>query len=115
LYDGEEREEIERKKISSTKSMITVFISKNGLESLDILPQNQTMDSNYYLNFVIKPLIRSLKRKYRGEKIFLHFDNSRVHKKKIVTDFITDKGLNILSHPPYSPDISICDFFFLDI
>ena len=38
-------------------------------------------------------------------------DNASAHKYVLVQDFLKDEKVVQLSHPPYSPDLSPCDFF----
>ena len=38
-------------------------------------------------------------------------DNARPHVSKRSIETIADIGLQTLSHPPYSPDLSPCDYF----
>ena len=37
-------------------------------------------------------------------------DNAPVHNSILVTDYLTKMGINTVPHPPYSPDLSPCDF-----
>ena len=34
-----------------------------------------------------------------------------VHTAKVVQEFLAKKGIKLLSHPPYSPDLAPADFF----
>ena len=38
-------------------------------------------------------------------------DNAPAHKCVLVQDFLKEEKVVQLSHPPYSPDLSPCDFF----
>lgn len=38
-------------------------------------------------------------------------DNSPIHKSNLTQSFISSHGLYMPKHPPYSPDISPCDFY----
>ena len=42
---------------------------------------------------------------------FLH-DNASSHKCEVVKSFLTSEKMKVLNHPPYSPDLSPCGFFF---
>ena len=42
---------------------------------------------------------------------FLH-DNASSHKCEVVKSFLTSEKVKVLNHPPYSPDLSPCDFLF---
>ena len=41
-----------------------------------------------------------------------HFqqDNVPVHNSILVTDYLTKMGIKTVPHPPYSPDLALCDF-----
>ena len=41
-----------------------------------------------------------------------HFqqDNTPIHNSILVTDYLTNMGIKTLPHPPYTPDLSPCDF-----
>ena len=43
---------------------------------------------------------------------FLH-DNALDNKSAMVQEYLKESGLNVLDHPPYSPDLSPCDFWFV--
>ena len=45
----------------------------------------------------------------RGIKI-LH-DNAPAHKSTTVQQYLKESGFDVLDHPPYSPDLSPCDFW----
>ena len=45
----------------------------------------------------------------RGIKL-LH-DNAPAHKYPTVQEYLKESGLDVLDHPPYSPDLSPCDFW----
>jgi histone-lysine N-methyltransferase SETMAR len=42
---------------------------------------------------------------------WLHHDNVPAHKALIVKQFLTNNSMIQLQHPPYSPDLTLCDFF----
>ena len=41
---------------------------------------------------------------------FLH-DNASSQKCEVVKSFLASEKVTVLNHPPYSPDLSPCDFF----
>ena len=43
--------------------------------------------------------------------IKLLHDNAPPHKSATVQEYLKESGLNVLDHPPYSPDLSPCDFW----
>ncbi|EFN76727.1 Histone-lysine N-methyltransferase SETMAR, partial [Harpegnathos saltator] len=38
-------------------------------------------------------------------------DNAPSHKAIMVREFLTKKGIIVIDHPPYSPDLAPCDFW----
>ena len=40
-----------------------------------------------------------------------HQDNTPVHNSILVIDYLTKMGINTVPQPPYSPDLSPCDFW----
>ena len=45
-----------------------------------------------------------------GQESTLH-DNVSSHKCEVVKSFLASEKVSVLNHPPYSPDLSPCDFF----
>ncbi|GBN40553.1 hypothetical protein AVEN_189821-1 [Araneus ventricosus] len=43
----------------------------------------------------------------------IRFDNARPHAAQAVADLFDPWGWEVLHHPPYSPDLSPCDFDFI--
>jgi transposase len=41
----------------------------------------------------------------------LHQDNAPAHTALSVKQFVAEKQIAVLEHPPYSPDLAPCDFF----
>ncbi len=42
---------------------------------------------------------------------FFHWDNAPVHTAAIIQDWLTAHSVQVLRHPPYSPDLAPADFF----
>ena len=40
----------------------------------------------------------------------LHHDNAPCHTATSVIEFLAKKGIPVVPQPPYSPDLSLCDF-----
>ena len=49
--------------------------------------------------------------KQRMVKSSLLHDNASSHKCEVVKSFLASEKVKVLNHPPYSPDLSPCDFF----
>ena len=65
-----------------------------------------------YATVIKSELLPAIKRKrphIERSGILLHHDNAPSHSSRIVMD--TVNKLELLPHPPYSPDLAICDFW----
>ena len=47
----------------------------------------------------------------RWSGVHLLHDNASSHKCEVVKSFLASVKVKVLNHPPYSPDLSHCDFF----
>ena len=66
------------------------------------------------LQVISKKLKTALAKKRQGKlhrQILFHLDNTPVHTAKTVTTILQEFRWEILSHPPYSPDLAPYDFF----
>jgi histone-lysine N-methyltransferase SETMAR len=63
----------------------------------------------------LEEAIRASGRQVGLDGAFLHWDNARPHFSKITKAAVKTLRLGIVPHPPYSPDLAPCDFFFLAI
>jgi len=68
----------------------------------------------FYLSVLERPWkrIRRVRPEYSapGSWFLLH-DNAPVHQAVAVQEFLARKQVCVLNHPPYSPDLSPCDYF----
>jgi len=44
--------------------------------------------------------------------LLLHDDNTPSHRALVTNEFLAHNSIITLPHPPYSPDLAPCDFFF---
>ena len=62
--------------------------------------------------------LREFRKRFRWQRPALfksgqwhfHQDNTPVHNSILVTDYLTKMGTKTEPHPPYSPDLTSCDF-----
>lgn len=62
---------------------------------------------------VLITMLRHFKKKRPHKninEILMHHDNSWFHVAHTVVDFLNFRGIAIIPHPPYSPDLPSCDF-----
>jgi len=83
-----------------------------GVVHKEFMPQGQTVNELCYREF----LERLIKRVHRvrpeiANTWVLHHDNAPCHTAISVNQFLAKKGISVFPQPPYSPDLSPCDFF----
>ena len=65
---------------------------------------------SYILTNLIVTIIKKRPSKGWSGVHFLH-DNASSHKCEVAKTFLAFEKVKVLNHPPYSPDLSPCDFF----
>ena len=99
---------------SRTKQMVLAFFDSRGLIYTNIVPRGTPVNAAY----IVKALAvfwKKLKKKrpqMAAGDWFFHWDNAPVHTAAIVQDWLAAREVQVLPHPPYSPDLAPADFFF---
>ena len=73
-----------------------------------------TVNGEYYqwiLREKVRPAVRGKRPTLLDEGVILLHDNASPHFKRCVVEMLAQWEWEVLSHPPYSPDLSPCDFF----
>lgn len=95
------------------KTMITCFFNGNGLQLLDIKPQSVKINASYFVENIIKKLEKLdvvIKAKKQKQMMMLHYDNAPSHNAMLVKEYLSKTSFQKVPHPPYSPDLALCDF-----
>ena len=83
-----------------------------------MVPNKTIVNVDYYSGVLREQLQRAIQDKrqelYRSG-FMLHQDNAPVHVSRVVKQTMSDLNIEPLQHPPYSPDLAICDFFLFPI
>ena len=102
-----------RRSMMQLKVMHITFFDREGILFDQAVPVGQTVTGAYYLE-----VLRKVKRAIRDKRPELHNrgpillqDNAGPHRKREVLETLASWGWEVLPHPPYSPDLSPCDFF----
>ena len=97
----------------SKKSLCAIFFNSSGPVVQVPCPSGHTVTGRFYKNSVLKK-VKEFYNKKRPSKgwsgVFLH-DNASSHKCEVVKSFLASEKVKVLNLPPYSPDLSPCDFF----
>jgi hypothetical protein len=93
--------------------MLISFFDANGIVH-PFVPNGQTVNQVFYLQ-VLKRLCDMVRQKcpelLQSGEWLLHHDNVPAHKALSVKQFLTKNSMTQLLHLPYSPDLTLCDFF----
>lgn len=92
--------------------MLTVFWDANGIILTDFAESGVKINSSYYSNIVQQA--RKARRKSRVCDLYFLHDNAPIHTSSVSMATIERCGLNLLPHPPYSPDLAPSDFFLFN-
>jgi len=95
------------------KAILIVFFDIQGIVMAEWVPSGQTVNQQYCIEVLTK--LRERVRRKRPELWrngwFLHQDNAPAHNTLCVKQFLANKNITAIEHPPYSPDLSPCDFY----
>ncbi|KAJ4438964.1 hypothetical protein ANN_14918 [Periplaneta americana] len=98
---------------SAVKVRFIVAYDIDGVILHHAVPPRQMVNADYYCRFLQHHLRPDLRRKRRHlgvqNSIILH-DNAKSHTAAAVSDLLRRWQWEILEHPPYSPDMSPCDY-----
>jgi hypothetical protein len=88
--------------------MLELFFNSSGIVHMEFIPEGATVDKHRY-NDILSRLHNSIRRKRselcRKKNWLLLHDNAPAHLSVLVQE-------ELAKHPPLSPDLAPCDFFF---
>jgi len=111
---GQEPGTVVTRERNELKVQFSIFFRSSGAVFVRSLGKGETLDQFYYQDNCLKPVIKELQRLRpetgtRGIKL-LH-DNARPHSAQEAKDYLKKEGINLMPHPPYSPDLAPCDYW----
>jgi len=98
---------------SKFMAMLIVFFNIQGIVMAEWVPSGQTVNQRYYIEVLTKLLerVRWKRPEFWRNGSILHQDNAPAHIALSVKQFLANKNISVLEHPPYSPDLALCDFY----
>ncbi|CAF3177204.1 unnamed protein product [Rotaria sp. Silwood2] len=99
---------------SAGKRMVAIFFMKSGLIKSVPLETGATVNASWYVNTCLPQVFKAVseRRETRGLRgLIFHDDNARPHRAWITNEFLLENHVEQYPNPPYSPDLSSCDFF----
>ena len=97
---------------SKIKCMLICFMDSTGIIHKEFVPPGQTVNQHFYREVLerLKKLVARVRPDIK-EKWMLHHDNAPCHTALSITEFLAKRSIPVVPQPPYSPDLSPCDFF----
>ncbi|CAH2010204.1 unnamed protein product [Acanthoscelides obtectus] len=95
VFQGEEKPTKVIRSRSVSKKRVATFVSKAG--HIASIPFNEQRTE--------------LQKNNPERRIILHEDNASSHTAQKTRQYLTEENVELLDHPPYSPDLSPNDFF----
>lgn len=101
-------------RLHNKKYMLTVIWSVDGFKLINVMPEKEKFNSNYFIYNIIEPLACKIYPNGRNPhetKYVLHIDNARPHNSKDSNFNLFKNNISRAPHPPFSPDLAPSDFF----
>jgi len=99
---------------SNVKTMLIAFFDIDGLVHNEYVHRGQTVNKEFHKT-VLQRLCDTVRKhrpeKWRSGNCSLHHDNAPAHRAVTTNEFLMKHNIPSLAHPPYSPDLALCDFF----
>jgi [histone H3]-lysine36 N-dimethyltransferase SETMAR len=95
------------------KVLLSVWWDVEGIIHWEVLPPNQTINAAFYclqLDRVRASLMAKRPGLVNRRGVILHHDNARPHAAVSTRQKLMSFGWEVLSHPPYSPDLAPTDY-----
>lgn len=102
-----------RRSLNNPKMLMIFAYDVSGVLTSHKVPQGQTVNKEYYeyfLRHILRPAIRRKRPELLEAKPLILHDNATCHKAGNVQAVFTEYNWEVLLHPPYSPDLSPCDY-----
>jgi len=94
--------------------MFICYFDCQGIVHTEFLPQGQTVNQFYLCEILERPRKRVVYvRPSIANNWMLHYDNAPCRMAISVIECLAKKEIPVVPQPPYSPDLSPCDFFLL--
>jgi histone-lysine N-methyltransferase SETMAR len=96
--------------------MLLLFLHSSGIVHMEFILEGVTVNKHRYKEVLCR-LCNSICLKHyelwcRKNCLFLH-DNAPAHLSVLVLEDLAEQQVTVLPHPPYSSDLTPCNFFFL--
>ena len=99
---------------TSNRMLYAIFFYSKGLVLQIPVPKGSSVTGKFYRESGLTQLVDFYQKRRPCSGVcgikLLH-DNPPAHKSTTVQEYLKESWLNVLDHPPYSPDLSPCNFW----
>ncbi|PNF14967.1 hypothetical protein B7P43_G01544 [Cryptotermes secundus] len=102
-----------RQNPSNVKVMMMLVYDCDGVILTHTVPRQQTVTAQHYCSLLehnLRPALRKKQRNFLQNPPIILQENARPQAALAMADLFDRWGWEVLYHPPYSPDLSACDF-----
>ena len=100
---------------SKIKLMLIDVLRRERNRPHGVLATGSDSVNQHVYKEILWRLLRSVREKRRelwqDNAWLLHQDNAPAHNALSIRQFLAERNVTVLNHPPYSPDLAPCDFF----
>ena len=111
LFPGDTQPPKFKRSRSTSKEMVASYIAKIGHITTTPLEERRTVTADWYVRQCLPQVLYAVRTRRPKSGITLHHDNAPAHTAAATREFLASEGVQLMSHPPYSPDLAPCDFF----
>ncbi|CAH1973244.1 unnamed protein product [Acanthoscelides obtectus] len=111
IVSGEEKPTKVIRSRSVSKKMVATLVSKAGHIATISLNEQRTVTADWYTTICLPKVITELRNINPKRRIILHQNNASSHTAQKTRQYLTEENVELLDHPPYSPNLSPNDFF----
>ena len=92
--------------------MLICFFDSQGILHKEFVPPGQTVNQTFY-----QEVLERLRKRVAhvqpdiARTWMLHHDNAPCHTAVSINEFLAEKSIPVIPQPPYSADLSPCEFF----
>jgi histone-lysine N-methyltransferase SETMAR len=115
MNKGDDPKPFAKPDLHPKKIMVSVWWNVDGLIHYSTLKQGETIDFKKYCSD-IKKMYMKYAAKYprivNMSRLYLLHDNARPHTAQLTKDLLESLKVDVLPHPPYSPNLSPTEYHF---
>lgn len=100
---------------SVKKQMVAFFFTKIGPVATVALENQKTVNSEWYTTICLPEVFGKLRETNPKRRIILHHDNASSHTSHATNEYLDTQKIELMGHPPYSPDLAPNDFFLFPL